>query len=171
LCALLLLLSAALLLPTSAAAAKKKKRVYWYRYTVQFTCGTNATDLERIVPGEYVTSVHVLNPEAVDAVVQGRLAMTYPPGPGSTGFTSDPGQQILPGLSATEVDCGLLAMAPLLVPGLPPLPPYVQGFGVIESNRPLDVTVVHTVAGPGGDVSQQIEKVPPRLIARRPLLP
>ena len=150
------------LLGSEAALAKKKKRpVYWYQYAVTFTCGTNTTDAMRLPLGEHVSQLTIANLDGTDASVLQRIAVSYPlPGV----VTNE-----LPGTvsagTAQQLSCqDALDLGATLPPGSPT---YAQGVAVVDSSRPLHVTVTRSVTRAGGETSMQTELVPHRLIPQR----
>jgi len=159
--ALGLTLSMGLLTADPAEAKKKKKRVYWYQYAVVFTCGSNTTDAARIPLGDYSAQMTIANLDAIDASVLQRVAVSYPlPGV----VTNE-----LPGTvsagTAQELSCqDALDLGAVLPPGSPT---YAQGIAVIDSNKPLQITVTRSVTTPGGQTSMETTPVPARLIPQR----
>ena len=144
-----------------------------FSYAAQFTCGLDpAGKFARIVPGQYATAVNVHNPSGRDVVVRQRLALTFPdaqfgsarePGLVSDWLTSDVGQG-----EAIEIDCGEVPSE--FFPG-DVFPPYIQGFLVIESASPRDVTAVYTAASVDetGEMevrSIDVESVPERRLGK-----
>lgn len=156
-----LTLALGLLGPDAAFAKKKKKPVYWYQYAVTFTCGTNTTDPARLPLGEHVSQLTIANLGGTDAAVLQRIAVSYPlPGvvtnelPGTV--SADTAQQ----LSCQDA----LDLGATLPPGSPT---YAQGVAVVDSSRPLHVTVTRSITRTGGETSMQTEAVPYRLIPQR----
>lgn len=140
------------LVPGSAEA----KPPPWYQYAVPFTCGTNASDVDRAVPGDYAIAVNVLNANTSITRVLKQVQLTFPPGGEVAGASSDLIQEDVPASSAMQVSC-----AEILQEFVYPVAPtgLVQGVLVIRSNRVLDVSASHIARGPGGELSQDVEPV------------
>ncbi len=119
-----------------------------FSYAAAFTCGLSPqTAFVRVVPGQYATAVQIHNPSLSEVTLRRRLSLTFPnvaSGPAPLpGLVSEwilteigPGESI-------EVDCGEIPED--FLRGVK-LPPYVQGFLVIQSRESLDVTAIHTTA-------------------------
>ena len=80
----------ALLVPSASVAKKKRKKIVWHHYAVPFTCGVNAADTARVVPGTYAVSMDLHNASAGDATLIQYLALTFPPGGIAAGVASGP---------------------------------------------------------------------------------
>jgi hypothetical protein len=152
------------------AAAKKQKVVEWYQYTVAFTCGANDADFSRVVPGDFATAVNLYNATAGDTTLRKNLALSFPPETQTAGVVSDAIEEILPANSALQVDCEeILFGFTYAVP--PPATDYIQGFLVIESDKPLEVQAVHSALGAADEVSIDVERIAERRVLPRPFAP
>ncbi len=152
---------------TPSTAFAKKKKVFWYQYAVPFTCGTNATDPGRTLMGDHATVIHAVNGNPVDATLHVGLSLTFPGGNLSEGWRSERAEVTLSAGAATQASCqDALDLASLMVPPPFPIPPYVQGYAVIQSSRPLDVQRSHAVEMAGGQVA-----LTSQAIAGRPIVP
>jgi hypothetical protein len=165
-----LAMAASLLFVSGPAGAKPKSTSTstWTQYAVPFTCGANAADVDRALPGDYAFAVNVLNANELTALVLKQVQLTYPPGGEIPGFASDLIQDDLPPNLAMQVSCAEIFdefTYPLVPTGL------VQGVLVIRSNLVLDVSASHSARGPGGDVSQDVETVAGRAIQAAVLPP
>lgn len=147
--------AAAFLAPTSSAAKRRRKPVvYWYEYSVPFTCGTNATDAGRILMGDHATVIHAINPSTADATVYIGLALTYPAGNLLPGWVSSRVAATMPAGAASQASCqDALDLQNQIVAPPFPIPPYAQGFATIQSSIPLTVQQTHSVEMPGGQIA------------------
>jgi len=154
---------ALLLLPGAAAAKKKKrKRPYWYQYSVAFNCG-EADETASVVPAAYETSINVLNPHAANAVLRKRVSLTFPAEDEMQGANSDMVQGVLGADKATQISCDdLVSPASFVMDPPPEFSPFVQGFVILVSNRPLTVSATQTATGATGEVSLQVDQIPSR---------
>ena len=132
------------------------------QYAAQFTCGSNPTATPRVLPGQYATSVNILNPKESPAVFRKRVALTFPPPTQEAGMVSDPIEDELGPLEALKVACDEIPSQ--FFPGVTDLPPYVHGFLIIESGRKLNVTTVYTTGTAEGVQSIDVEAVRGRLV-------
>ena len=98
------------------------------------------------------------------------VALTFPdaqfgsarePGLVSGWLSSDVG----PG-EAVEIDCGEVPSE--FFPGVP-FPPYIQGFLVIESTSPLDVTAVYTTASVNAVGEMEVRSIDVETVPERRL--
>ncbi len=154
-----------MLAPDMAAAKKKKKKVYWYQYAVPFTCGDNQTDPGRMLIGDHSSAIRVFNPGS-DATLYSGLALDFPLGMLLPGWTSDRIETALPAGTATQASCqDALDLAAQNPPPPFAIPPYVQGFAIVQSSRPLEVHVTRSVVTAGGAVTMATQKVAPVLIS------
>ena len=158
-------LAAAALVASGAAQAKNNSNNNWYQppppwyqYSVPFTCGHNASDLDRAVPGDYAFAVNVLNmsSNAIAGIVK-QVLLTNPPGGELPGDPSSPIQELLPVASAMQVSCGEILREFVYATGAPT--GLVQGVLVIKSSLFLDVSATHFATGPNGGVSQDVAPV------------
>ena len=161
--------AAGLCLAGPAAAGKPKPPPEWYQYTVAFTCGHNYSGASRVVVGGFATAVNLYNATAGDTILRKNLALTFPPETQTAGAVSDTIEETLPANSALQVDCeeilfGFTYAAP------PPATDYIQGFLVIESNKPLEVQAIHTALGAGDEVSVDVERILDRRVLPRPFV-
>jgi hypothetical protein len=157
-----------LCLAPGAAFAKKKQPMAWTQYTVPFTCGSNAADTERVVPGLYAASVDLHNLEMVDVTILERVALSFPPGGHVEGDVSAAVQRTLAAGSAVQLGCDdLLAFA---FPGGAPATTYVQGYLVLDASGPLGVSRTQTAAGATGEVSVHVDLVEPRTTSHKVLV-
>ena len=138
-------------------------------YAVPFVCGFDPDGaFQRILPGQYATSVLIHNPGPNAVTLRKRVALTFPDENGMSaqvpglvsGFVTD----TLQAGQALQVDCGEIPSE--LLPGIP-FPPYLMGVLSIESRGSLDVRAVYT-AGMVDDQgvmevqSIEVESVPER---------
>lgn len=148
-----------MLLAASAAADDLR-----FQYAAKFVCGLNPTPVVRILPGQYATAVNIHNPGYEPVVLRERVALTFPPAQQEAGPVSETIEVKLGPNQALEVDCGEIP-SQFFPPELT-LPPYIQGFLVIESSESLDVTAIYTAApaNPAGTAVQtvDVEQVPER---------
>jgi hypothetical protein len=159
---------AALWLAPGAADAKKPRPLAWGQYVVPFTCGTNAAETSRAVPGVYAAAVDLHNPEAADVTVVEKVALSFPPGAHGDGDVSAPVQRTIGAGAAAQLDCDdLLAFD---FPGGAPATPYVQGFLVLDASGPLGVSRTQTASGATGEVSVHVDLVPPRATSHKVLV-
>jgi hypothetical protein len=148
------------LVPFTAKAATVKIR---FRYTVKFTCGSVVSGGMPVVPGDYATSVNVQNGSRGPTVVRKAIALSFPPE--AQGRVSDQMEGVLPPHGARQVDCGAIP-SEFTFPEPPATDGYVEGYLVLWSTRPLQVTGVYTAAGGTGQVSVDVEKVPGQTLKR-----
>ena len=162
--------AAALALAAPAAAKPKPAPApEWYQYTVTFTCGHNDSGFFRVVPGEFATAVNLYNATASDTILRKNLALTFPPETQTAGVVSDQIEETLAANSALQVDCEEIQFGfTYAVP--PPVTDYIQGFVVIESNKPLEVEAIHTAFGAGDEVSIDVERILERRVVPRPFV-
>ncbi|MBV2358419.1 hypothetical protein KUH32_01410 [Thalassococcus sp. CAU 1522] len=142
-----------------------------YEYATKVVCGVqdDPADL-RLAPGTYATAINVHSPKDPVATFSKKLALSVPPGGQSPG-------EILP-IAVHEIgydeviviDC--MDLRNRLFPDGFPSPDdstgaYIEGYLVIESSAPLDVTAVYTTATVAGDSGElhssiDVEQVPER---------
>ena len=133
-----------------------------FSYAAPVTCGFDPDGaFARIVPGQYATTVNVYNPSRRPVLISRRLSLTFPDAQGGAGpeagLVSPALVSKLEAGAALQVDCGEI---PAEFFGDLPLPPYIQGFLVLEASSPLDVAAVTTVAmvdAMGGMEAQSID--------------
>lgn len=159
-----LILSAALSIPLSAQTTDPVVRVF--QYSAKFVCtanipGTSAAD-SAVVPGVYATMINLHNPTAQGVAWPGfrmKIAVAAPAadltaGPVSAWISPD---LALRSDGALQVNCRILTSRF----GITPIEGF-EGFLVIQSPVPLDVTAVYTAgslpavpgsAGAGASIS------------------
>jgi len=122
--------------------AKISGRVYPYEYAALFVSGIqDDAGSRRLARGAYATTVNIHNPNVEGVLFFKKLALTFPP------VEQQPGAIFPISTDALEPDQTLKTdgdeIAGRLFPnGLPA--PVIQGFLVIQSEKPIDVTAVYT---------------------------
>jgi hypothetical protein len=161
---------AALALAGSALfAASADAATNWYQYVTKFTCGSYGGAPSRVVAGAYATAVSLYNPGSENVTLRKRLALAFPPEEQAAGEVSDPIEDLLVPGTALQVDCAEI-LSEFVFPIPPPVTDHVQGFLVIESNRPLHIEAIHTGQGASGDVSLDVERIAERRAVPRPFV-
>ena len=158
----------ALLLPAAMASARprRSRQVVWYQYAAQFTCGLNEESDDRVVRATYATAINIHNPHPTEVILRKHLALTFPPEIQAAGAVSAVIMENLDRRSALQVDCGEILSDEFDFTD-PPLTDYVQGFVVIESKRPLDVSATYTVTGEDEEqASVDVETIAERTLTR-----
>jgi hypothetical protein len=161
----------ALLLPAATASARSWRsrtpaEVTWYQYAAPFTCGLNVESDDRAVPGLYATAINSHNPHAASVIIRKHAALTFPPEEQAAGAVSEVIREILPGRSALQVDCGEFRSDDVFIDVFP-LTDFAQGFVVIASRRPLDVSATYTVTGDDDEqASVDVETIAERTLTR-----
>lgn len=159
----------ALLLPAAVASARSFRRsteVVWYQYVAQFTCGLNEESDERAVRGQYATAINIHNPHPEEVILRKHVALTFPPEVQAAGAVSGTIMENLDGSSALQVDCGEILDGEFDFTEAPSTD-YVQGFVVVESRQPLDVSATYTATGDdGGQASVDAETIAERAVTR-----
>jgi len=161
----------ALLLPAATASARSWRsrtpaEVTWYQYAAPFTCGLNAEHYDRAVPGLYATAINIHNPHAAEVILRKHAALTFPPEEQAAGAVSEVITETLAGRSALQVDCGEILSGDLHIDVFP-YSDYVQGFVIIASRRPLDVSATYTVTGDDEEqASVDVETIAERTLTR-----
>jgi hypothetical protein len=165
-----LVLAAAALVASGAAQARNSgggswqwTPPPWYQYTVPFTCGTNASDLDRAVPGSYAFAVNAFNMSTATTQLVKQVLLTFPPGGEQAGASSSPIEEDLAATSAMQVSCAEILHEFTYASGAPT--GLVQGVLVIKSNSFLDVSATHFATSPTGGVSQDVQAVSPIAVA------
>ena len=160
----LAVLGAALMVSGLATeAGAKKGGDGWLQYSVPFTCGLNGGDVARVVPGTYAAAVNVYNgtakiPAALEAIAAapGEPDFVFVGAQAGGEFPQDDVSDVMPDAllpaTALQVDCGDILGGGFTFPGGPPASPYVQGFLVILSHAPLEVSLTQTASGATGGV-------------------
>lgn len=115
-----------------------------YEYAAKIVCGVQRDPKEmRLARGFYATTINVHNPNAGEAKLFKKLALTIPPGEQRPGDIKRIAEDVLKPDQALATDCmDILRRA---FGGKFPTP-YIEGFVVIQSATPLDVTAVYTTA-------------------------
>jgi hypothetical protein len=134
---------------------------FQFQYAAKVVCGTPR---QLILPGRpapppppvvtqaYATSINVNNPsDSLTVFLRKRLVITYPPGFQIPQKALRPVNDSLVATYALLTDCSDLRKRFDLAQ------PFFEGFVVIQSALPLDVTAVYTVAG-GIDVVPVAER-------------
>jgi len=159
----------ALFLPAAFASARSFRRspdVVWYQYAAQFTCGLNEESDDRVVRARYATAINIRNPHSTEVILRKHLALTFPPEIQAAGAVSGTIVENLDGSSALQVDCGEILDGEFDF-GEAPATDYVQGFVVVESRQPLDVSATYTASGnDGGQASVDAETIAERIVTR-----
>ena len=161
----------ALLLPAAMASARTWRsriapEVVWYQYAAPFTCGLNEESDDRVVRARYATAINIHNPHPAEVILRKHLALTFPPEIQTAGAVSAAIMENLDRRSALQVDCGEILSDEFDFTD-PPLTDYVQGFVVIESRRPLDVSATYTVSGYDDEqASVDVETIAERTLTR-----
>ena len=136
-----------------------------FQYAAKFVCGTNDSDVERVLPGRYATAINIHNPGNETTFLRKKIALTFPPADQRAGKVSQFLFHELGPDEALEVDCEEIPTE--FFGG--PVAPYVKGFLIVESEESLDVTAVYTAGDlPAGAVSSvqssDVEKIRERKI-------
>ena len=137
-----------------------------FEYAAKVLCGiVPPEDGARIAPGLYTTSVNIHNPGTETVTFFKKLARAVPPGGQVTGGIFPISEDSLHYDEALNADCADLRAR--LFPESGPRE-FFEGFLVIQSPAPLDVTAVYSTAGVdrGGEVtghsSIDVEVIPAR---------
>lgn len=163
---LALILTAAVASARSYGRSRATPQVVWYQYAAQFTCGLNAETHDRVVRATYATAINIHNPHPTEVILRKHVALTFPPEIQAAGAFSAPILENLDRRSALQVDCGEILSGEFEFTE-PPLTDYVQGFVVIESRKPLDVSATYTVTGYEDEqASIDAETIPERTMTR-----
>jgi photosystem II stability/assembly factor-like uncharacterized protein len=120
-----------------------------FEYAAKVVCGVqNQPDDRRLARGAYATNINIHNPDIEAATFFKKLALTLPPGLQGAGKVISIGMDELGSDQALEADCPDIVQKIGGWPATPAGPAaYFEGFLVIQSDRPLDVTAVYTTAG------------------------
>lgn len=139
------------------------------QYAAKIVCGVQKDpDDLRLARGVYATTVNVHNPDAAPVAITKKLALSYPPPEQRPGEVKKIGSDLLGPDQALKTDC--MDLRKRLFPGGFPSP-YIEGFVVLQSSDPLDVTAVYTTATLGADgkaaahSSIDVEQIPGRRLA------
>ena len=115
-----------------------------YEYAAKVVCGTqNDRSGLRLARGLYATSINIHNPNGGEAKFDKKLALTFPPKEQKPGKILPITRDTLGYDEALEVDCEDL-LTEVFAGGFPE--PYISGFVVLRSTKPLDVTAVYSTA-------------------------
>lgn len=153
----------------ASPAAAKARKVEWFQYAVNFTCGSSGDDALRVVNGQFATAVNLFNAGSSDVVIHKSLALTYPPAEQAAGEVSDSIEDVLTPGTALQIDCEEIRNE-FVFGTPPPATDHVQGFLVIESDRPLHVEAVYTASGANGNASVDVERIAERRVFPRPFV-
>ena len=124
---------------------------FQYQYAAKVVCGT-PKDPAPVTVQDYETSINVNNPSGDSLLfLRKRLVITFPPGFQLPQKPLTVFNDSLPPTFALMTDCQDLRRRNRL------RQPFFEGFVVIQSTMPLDVSVVFTVPG-GIDVVQVAER-------------
>jgi hypothetical protein len=122
-----------------------------YQYAAKVVC-SSAAARSPLVPQAYATSVNVNNPsDSLIVFIRKRLVITFPPGFQLSQAPLKPMNDSLLQSFALQTDCLDLRRRYGLTQ------PFFEGFVVVQSTMPVDVTAVYTVPG-GVDVVQVAER-------------
>lgn len=115
-----------------------------------------------VAPGQYYTAINIHNPDKCqDAHFRWKVAVANPDKPGPVSAYQD--QRVLHPDEALEIDCPQVARVMQTLP--PPVPGFVKGYLLIESDIGLDVVAVYSgTPGACGSNSFQTERVPARCV-------
>jgi hypothetical protein len=152
-----------LLLPAGVSAAEGDEdegagKEFPYRYAAQFTCGkAEKGSGGQLVFGKYATQINMENWHGKKIKLRKKVALTYPPRMEEQGMASEwIGPEMIKPNHAMSVDCeeimGSGKFDSEFFDEIPTLgngdeAGFITGYLVIQSNRSLNVTTVHT-AGP-----------------------
>ncbi len=124
---------------------------FQYRYAAKVVCGM-PRERPPLTVQAYATSINVNNPsDSLTVFLRKRLVITFPPGFQIPQRPLKPFNDSLPGTFALMTDCQDLRRRYGLTT------PFFEGFVVIQSTMPLDMSAVFTVPG-GIDVVAVAER-------------
>ncbi len=124
---------------------------FQFQYVAKVVCGTVRAHAA-VTSQAYATSINVNNPsDSLTVFLRKRPVLTFPPGFQIPQQPLRPINDSLPGTWALMTDCQDLRRRYSLAQ------PFFEGFVVIQSTLPLDVTAVYTVPG-GIDVVPVAER-------------
>jgi len=156
------LMAACMLIPAMGFAAEGDEgepgKEFPYRYGAQFTCGmVKQHSGGQLTFGKYATQINMQNWHGKGVKLRKKVALTYPPRMENQGKASEwIGPEKIKPNHAMSVDCeeivGSGKFDSEFFDELPTLgngeePTFYTGYLIIQSNRSLNVTTVHT-AGP-----------------------
>ncbi|MEN8168485.1 MAG: hypothetical protein ABFR65_13545, partial [Pseudomonadota bacterium] len=150
-----------LLLPAVSSAAEEEEgpgKEFPFRYGAQFTCGMVKQHAGgQLTQGKYATQINMQNWHGTGVKLRKKVALTYPPRMEKQGKASEwIGPEKIKPNHAMSVDCeeimGSGKFDSEFFDEIPTLgngdePSFITGYLIIQSNRSLNVTTVHT-AGP-----------------------
>ncbi len=139
-----------------------------YMYVAKIVCGTQRYQNNlQLARGVYSTTINVHNPNEENAHFLKKLALTFPPGSQQQGRIDTIGIDTLRPDGALCTDCADLQKR-LFPNGFPA--PYIEGFLVLKSPVPLDVTGVYTASRLQGFFApQQVSSIDVEQIRERRL--
>lgn len=138
-----------------------------FQYAVKIVCGTvKPADNTPVAPGRYWTATNIHNPDKCR-----EAQLLFKVGVALQNFNSPVSQYIGPyplrADGMIEIDCStFMQLVQLLVyPPPQPMPPFVKGFMVIESDIELDIVAVYSGSA-GSTVANTFstERVPARCV-------
>jgi hypothetical protein len=157
-----IVLAACMLLPAVGVAAGDEDegagKEFPYRYGAQFTCGmAKQHSGGQLTFGKYATQINMQNWHGKGVKLRKKVALTYPPRMENQGKASEwIGPEKIKPNHAMSVDCEEIVGSgkfdseffdELPILGNGDEPTFYTGYLIIQSNRSLNVTTVHT-AGP-----------------------
>jgi CARDB len=114
-----------------------------HKYAAKIVCGIQGEPKSlRLTRGLYATTVNIHNPNARTATLFKRLALTFPPAEERPGAIQRIARESLTADQALKVDCDEIR---ILLKGQF-TSGFVEGFVIVDSDMPLDVTGVYTSA-------------------------
>ena len=141
-----------------------------YMYTAKIVCGRQLeANNFRLARGIYSSAINIHNPNEANVYFLKKLAFTFPPGFQKEGHIDTISVDVLRPDGALCTDC--IDLQRRLYPdGFPS--PYIEGYLVLKSTAPLDVTGVYTASRPRGLFSsQQVTSIDIEQIRERRLMP
>ena len=154
-------------IPGLAEAKRKKKRIRYEevsQFAVEFTCGTNDSSFERIVPGDYATVINVHNAGG-ETKARAMVSLTFP-----ASSTSDWLRTSFAPMQSRQLDCADILGGSFVFPVPLDENGYYQGFVIIQTRGALDVVARYTATGDDdGEVTTDVETVTARRMQRLPI--
>lgn len=149
------MLTLMLMLPGAAGAQLRSNAV---QAAAEFTCGSNANSFAQVAPGDYTTTIPVINLSGGTIDVKARVALSSP-----VQRESDPLiMQLAPG-QAAQLDCDDIldaSLFPTPLPGGLPDDDLAQGYVRIVAENLVDVRSIQTLSASVGESSIAVT-VPP----------
>ena len=145
------LLEVASLVAMLAVPARGQQITAPFNYAAKIVCGTQR-EAQGVVPQPYMTTVNVHNPSDSVATFFKTLLVTLPPG------GQRPTPPMRPMTDTLRPQMGLATDCTDLRRRYPNVPPFFEGFVLLQSRVSLDVVAVYTVPG-GIDVVHVPERV------------